>query len=362
MHKKTIFICLDGCGQEYIEQSDTPNIDRIAKEGFYWIGQSVIPSVTNVNNVSIITGSPPSVHGITSNYYYDRESKQGVFMESPDFLLTETVLQKAKKAGLSTAALTTKDKLANILGIDVDTVVSAESPQDWLLNKLRQPGHIYSAEINVWLFRALLAVLEEKQPDVIYLATTDYMMHKFPPDAEESREHINALDKLLGDVLNEYDVQVFITADHGMSDKTAAIDLAQILLNQGIKAEAIPIIKDRYVAHHGNLGGAAYIYADEKDVDKAVKVLKDIPGVEGVFLQDDAAEKFNLYKERIGDIFVLAGRDYVFGSLEKPMVEVSIRSHGSRYESEVPIIGWGGLKPSKRWERNFEITQWLLAN
>jgi len=358
MNPKTIFICLDGCGPEYIEQSDTPNIDRIAKEGFYWKGKSVIPSVTNVNNVSIITGSPPSIHGITSNYYFDRKSKRGVFMESPDFLLTETVLQKAKRVGLSTAALTTKDKLANILGIGVDTVISAESPPDWLLNKLGQPGHIYSADINIWLFRALLAVLAERQPDVTYLATTDYMMHKYPPDAEESREHIGALDKLLGDVLNEYDARVFITADHGMSDKTVAIDLAQILLNEGIKAEAIPIIKDRYVAHHSNLGGAAYIYADEKDIDRAVKVLKGRPGVEEVYLQDEAAEKFSLYKERIGDIFVLAGRDYVFGGLEKPEMEVSIRSHGSRYESEVPIIG-RGMKPSKRWEKNFEITRWL---
>jgi phosphonoacetate hydrolase len=66
MHKKTIFVCLDGCGPKYIEQNDTPNIDKMTTNGFYWIGNSVIPSVTNVNNVSIVTGSPLSVHGITS--------------------------------------------------------------------------------------------------------------------------------------------------------------------------------------------------------------------------------------------------------------------------------------------------------
>jgi len=313
MYKKTIFVCLDGCGPEYIEQSDTPNIDRMATYGFCWIGHSVIPSVTNVNNVSIVTGSPPSVHGITSNYYYDRQSKQGVFMESPDFLLTGTVLQRAKKGGLSTAVLTTKDKLLRLLGKDVDTVISAESPPDWLLQTIGQPGHIYSAEINIWLFRALKVVLREKNPDVVYIATTDYMMHKYAPDAEESQAHIHALDKLFGEMLDEYDARMLLTADHGMSDKTVAVDLAQILREEGIIAEVIPIIKDRYVVHHGNLGGAAYIYLDEKDIDEAVKILKECKGVEEVWLQTDAAEEFQLYKERIGDIFVLADRDCVFG-------------------------------------------------
>jgi phosphonoacetate hydrolase len=355
MNKTTIFVCLDGCGPEYIEQSDTPNIDKMAKNGFYWLGHSVIPSVTNVNNVSIVTGSPPSVHGITSNYYYDRQSKQGVFMESPDFLLTETMLQRAKKEGLSTAVLTTKDKLLRLLGQDVDTVISAESPPDWLLQTIGSPGHIYSAEINLWLFRALKVILKEKSPDVVYLATTDYMMHKYAPDTAASQAHINALDNLLGEVLDRYDVRMLLTADHGMLDKTVAVDLAQILREQGIIAEVIPIIKDRYVVHHGNLGGAAYIYLDEKDRDGAVKILRECKGVEEVWLQADAAEKFQLYKERIGDIFVLADRDSVFGEVGQTPLS-AIRSHGSRYESEVPIISYG-LKPPKQWKNNFEITQ-----
>jgi len=355
MQKKTIFVCLDGCGPEYIDQSDTPNIDRMATNGFYWIGNSVIPSVTNVNNVSIVTSSPPAVHGITSNYYYDRQSKQGVFMESPDFLLAETVLQRAQKEDLSTAVLTTKDKLLRLLGKDVDTVISAESPSDWLLQSIGQPGHIYSAEINIWLFRALKVVLREKQPDVVYIATTDYMMHKYAPEAEESKAHIHALDRLLGDVLDEHDAQMLLTADHGMLDKTVAVDLAQILIEQGITAEVIPIIKDRYVVHHGNLGGSAYIYLDERDIDKAVIILKGCKGVEEVWLQADAAEEFQLYRERIGDIFVLADSDCVFG-VDATQISLPIRSHGSRYESKVPIIGYG-LKPPKQWENNFDITR-----
>ena len=360
MPKKTIFICLDGCGPEYLENSETPNIDQMSTSGFYWLGHAVIPSVTNVNNISIITGAPPSVHGITSNYYYDRHKKQGIFMESPEFLLTETVLQQAKKAGLSTAVLTTKDKLTRLLGQDVDTVISAESPPNWLLQLLGPSGHIYSADINVWLFRALQAILVKKNPDVAYIATTDYMMHKYAPDAEESRAHIHALDTVLGEVLNEYDAQVLLTADHGMSGKTLAIDLSQILRQQGIVAEVIPIIKDRYVIHHSNLGGAAYIYLHESYIETALQILRDCRGVEGVYVQADAASEFQLYPERIGDLFVLAECHCVFGALDTPVMTVDIRSHGSRHESIVPIIGYNFVPPQK-WEHNFDITHLPLA-
>ena len=33
----------------------------------------MVPSFTNPNNLSIVTGAPPAVHGICGNYFYDRE-------------------------------------------------------------------------------------------------------------------------------------------------------------------------------------------------------------------------------------------------------------------------------------------------
>ena len=81
-----VIICLDGCAPDYLAGSETPNLDAIAREGFHTIGAAVVPTVTNVNNTSIITASYPEIHGITSNYFIDPASGEEVYMEFPTYL------------------------------------------------------------------------------------------------------------------------------------------------------------------------------------------------------------------------------------------------------------------------------------
>ena len=72
------------------------------------------------------------------------------------------------------------------------------------------------------------------------------------------------------------DGAVFVTADHGMLDKTRALDPGVILRNRGLAAEAVPIIKDRYVVHHGNQGGAAYVHLENEEMlSDALAILKE---------------------------------------------------------------------------------------
>ena len=61
---------------------------------FITIGQAIVPTVTNVNNTSILTASFPDVHGITSNYFVDYVNGEEYYMESPEFLLVETVFRR----------------------------------------------------------------------------------------------------------------------------------------------------------------------------------------------------------------------------------------------------------------------------
>lgn len=356
MNRKILILCIDALGPEYLEMAPTPNIDQMAQEGSFVIGYSVIPSVTNVNNVSIITGVPPRIHGITSNYWFDRPTHQEKFMESPEFLCWPTILQRAKNKGMSTALLTSKKKLLNLLGVGADYSLSAENPDKDMIRNIGAAPNIYSPRINLWLFKALRLILKERNPDIVYCSTTDGMMHRYSPEEEESIRHLQGLDFILGQILNENpDREIYLTADHGMSAKTCGIDIEKVLKSQGINARAIPIIKDRYVVHHQNLGGASYVYLEKQElVWEAIELLQDISGVENVYYRREAAEKFNLMKDRIGDIFVLGDKNTVFGKFETVKVPVQIRSHGSRYESTVPIIAYGS-RTKVTYHKNFDI-------
>jgi phosphonoacetate hydrolase len=75
-----------------------------------------MPSFTNPNNLSIVTGVPPSVHGICGNYFFDAERGEEVMMNDPRHLRVGTILAAFSAAGAKVAVITAKDKLRKLLG------------------------------------------------------------------------------------------------------------------------------------------------------------------------------------------------------------------------------------------------------
>ena len=67
----TVVVCVDGCEPDYLSQAvaggHMPWLKRtLANEGrggTALVADCVVPTFTNPNNLSIVTGAPPSVHG-----------------------------------------------------------------------------------------------------------------------------------------------------------------------------------------------------------------------------------------------------------------------------------------------------------
>ena len=364
---RALIILIDGGDPAYFEASHTPNLDRIESEGARFTVSCQMPSVTNVNNVSMICGAPPAAHGITANYFLNAETGEEVYMESGDFVLAPTLMETGSAAARKTAVLASKQKLCDMIGKGAETVVTAEDPPGWLIPKAGAKEDIYSGAVNLWLLRAARAVLEEEKPDLLYVTTTDYLQHKYGPDSAEAQAHHAALDAEVGKLVDSWlrihqDGAVFITADHGMRDKTRALDPGVILRAEGVGAEAVPIIKDRYVVHHGNQGGAAYVHLENEDsLAEAIAILKAHPGIEDALTRQEAAARFQLMAGRVGEVMVLADSATVFGVMEEAEREVRLRSHGSLHESQVPLwsLNAPGFKPADT-PRHFHCVRYLM--
>ena len=356
-----IVVCLDGTSPRYISESNTPTLDAIAREGFSTIGRAVVPTVTNVNNTSIITASFPEEHGITSNYFLDLSTGEERYMESSEYLLTETIFERIGRRGKKSALVTAKEKLKTLIYRGTEIAESAEKPSRWLVDRIGAPPEFYTVETNHWLFRAAREILVAKSPDVLYLTTTDYATHTYPPEDERSQWNFNQLDRLLGEILNiSSDIEVVVTADHGMNAKSRALDLTRILNEAGVPGTAIPIIKDRHVVHHQNLGGAAYIYLkDPSAIDDATALLLEERGIERIMPSSEAARIYRLHPDRIGHLLVLADIDTVFGTISTAREEVTVRSHGSLHEQEIPIYGLGKGPMALQPQSNPEVAAWL---
>ncbi len=356
-----MLVCIDGFGPDYLEAGEVPNLRSMAHAGFLKSGRCMMPSVTNVNNVSIVTASYPEAHGICSNYVLDRPKGKETYMESGEYVLRETLFQRASRQGAVSVLCTAKDKLRTLIGNGATVALSAEAPPDWVVNGVGQPPEIYSVEVNGWLVRAAGFVAGRHHADLVYIATTDYAMHTYAPEEAESQRHMSILDGAIGELVeSQPNATVLLTADHGMSAKRRMVDVGSALSMRGIRANPVPIIKDRYTAHHSNLGGSIYVHLDQSDVGEALEILREIPGVEEAIPRGEAAASLRLHPERIGDIVVLGEEDVVFGDPAETAMPPRLRSHGSRHETAVPILGYNGDFDGFSFEENRDVGRYVF--
>src|SRR5688572_23464911 len=120
MAEPLVVVCVDGCEYDYLTEAAAsgaaPFISKLLSGGSAFKGDCVVPSFTNPNNLSIVTGVPPAVHGICGNYFYDRDADAEVMMNDPKYLRAGTILAAFSNAGAKVAVVTAKDKLRKLLG------------------------------------------------------------------------------------------------------------------------------------------------------------------------------------------------------------------------------------------------------
>jgi phosphonoacetate hydrolase len=366
----TVVICLDGSEPGYIEETikagRAPTFARFMKDGGNTLADSVIPSFTNPNNLSIITGRPPAVHGIAGNFFYDPASQTEVMMNDPKFLHAPTILRTFHDAGAKVAMVTAKDKLRLLLsnGLDyasgraiafsserADKATRQDNGIDDVLAFVGKPlPEVYSGDLSEFVFAAGVKLMEKHRPDLMYLSTTDYIQHKAGPGTKIANDFYAMIDGYLAQ-LDKLGAIVVATADHGMNDKhdpktkTPNVIYLQSILDEwvGKGTRVILPITDPYVAHHGALGSFATVHVPAAtDTAALMRRLHALPGIDKVLSKTQACEAFGLPGDRIGDIVVTSTRHMTIGTAAERHdlsgLDEPLRSHGGLTEQRVPMI------------------------
>jgi len=359
----------DGFGVDYFTASSMPALARWKSDGLYKAVRGVMPSVTNANNASICCGTWPAVHGITGNSYLDARAGREEYMESAALLRAPTLFERAARHGVRSALLSSKKKTVSLLPRGADVVLTAEAPSAEWVARLGPAPPIYSREINYWLLRGAIDLLQRRRDiGCVYVHTTDYPMHTWPPETPESKEHLARLDALFADAMAAApDAAFLLTADHGMHHKSRCWDLAKACANRGVSLRiAISAERDRYLQHHQGFGGTSWVYLNRpKDAERAAAVLSRLTGVAEVLGRAEAAARYHLMADRIGDLAVFGDRDTVFGDLDEEMEALpeEYRSHGSTSELDVPLFVFNavGAPAAEYFGHNFDVARWLYA-
>jgi len=191
--RKMLLLVIDGCRVDRLAEADTPFLDRLAAEGIsYERCSTVYPARTVTGFSSMLTGAPPAVHGMRSNFV----PRLGVRCES-----LFDVAPGARMVGIA--------HLVDAFGPHVATV-TAVMPND---------------EIDSALCNKAREVVLESDPDVLVVQTlsVDQTGHFRGSYYDEYLEHIESTDKeleaLVGWLAERWGgldgVTIGVLSDHG---------------------------------------------------------------------------------------------------------------------------------------------------
>ena len=368
--RPVVVVCIDGGDPAYLRQfladGTIPNIAKFMQQGFSTIADGTMPSFTCPNNMSIITGTPTSAHGISGNYYLDTATGQPVVMTGPELLRGDTIISKFAAAGARVVTITAKDKLRRQLGKNLDIskghvsfssefahkCTLAENGIDNVLEfvGMAQPD-MYSMELSLFVLEAGIKLLEQRRPDLLYLSLTDWVQHKYAPDESEARRFYQELDNRFGRLAAQ-DITLALTADHGMSDKSNAAGEPNVIWLQDIldakfgkgDTRVICPITDAFVAHHGALGGFVRVWCRGNATPKEIiDVIRGIDGIESVMDKATVCATFDMPPDREGDVAVISRQDVCIGASQSDhdlagLKGHRLRTHGGTSEAKVPFI------------------------
>ena len=348
-------------------------------------GHCVVPSFTNPNNLSIVTGVPPKVHGISGNFFLDPDTGEEVMMNEPRLLRTDTIFKAFHDAGAKIAIVTAKDKLRRLLGHGLDfssgraVCFSSEKADETstaehgIDNAQAMVGRdipdVYSAELSEFIFDAGGKLMADMRPDIMYLSTTDYIQHKHAPGTPVANQFYAMMDSYWAQ-LDAQGATLGMTADHGMNAKFDAPGEPDVIYLQNVldemlgdgRARVILPITDPYVVHHGALGSFATAYLpDGADAAEVSERLAAIDGVEAALTNEAGCQKFELPNDRMGDVIVVSTTHKVIGTSpdrhDLTQLKEPLRSHGGACDQNVPLLVSRPVRDvaDGRQLRNFDI-------
>ncbi|MBT3361993.1 MAG: phosphonoacetate hydrolase [Rhodospirillales bacterium] len=367
-----VVVCIDGSEPGYIEQAAAtgraPFFQRILEKGTNRLADCVVPSFTNPNNLSIVTGVAPEVHGICGNFFYDRDDDAEVMMNEPRFLRVETIFKAFQDEGAKIVVITAKDKLRRLLGHGLTLArgkaasFSSEKADEATIEENGITGipelvglpvpSVYSAELSAFVFAAGVKLMERDRPDIMYLSTTDYIQHKHAPGTPVANDFYVMMDGYL-EQLEQMGCLIALTADHGMNAKHDAEtgepnvfylqDWMDERLGSGAARVILPIT-DPYVVHHGALGSFATVYIPEGvETGPVIEGLLDMEPIDCALTRAEGCKRFGLPEDRMGDLIVVSTKHTTLGTSadrhDLSGLTDPLRSHGGTSEQRVPLLG-----------------------
>ncbi len=326
-----------------------PKLSALAARGAVRALQGVVPAVTLPAQATLLTGAPPSAHGVVGNGWYRRETGEVRFwVQAHAQLERRTVLERLSRAARergrelraahlfwwfaqgtpASLALTPKPWY----GCDGSKAFGVHGRPPGLAPELERAlgpfpfpafwGPRAGLPSTEWIARAGAEVLRAQRPDLtlVYLPHLDYDLQRFGPDAPGTAARVAELDRAVAPLLEAaaaLGARVLGVSEYGLQPVRRAVSVNRHLREAGLLSvrdgpfgEALETFESRAFAVVDHQ--VAHVYVREAaDVGPVRERLEALPGVARALAGASRAE-VGLDHARSGEIVLLAERDAWF--------------------------------------------------
>ena len=323
----------------------TPNLNRLIADGFMCPLDGVFPAVTTTSQASMLTGLPPSEHGIVGNGWYFRGLSEIRFWLQPNQLINGQKVWEGLKKDQPDFVCSQLFWWYNMYaGVDYALTPRPHYPADGrkIPGLYSQPANFFEeiedrigtfpffnfwgpmADIRSsrWIVSAAIEDFKLHQPDLqlVYLPHLDYNLQRLGPDSPLILEDVAAIDKEAGrliDTVRSDGAEVMVVSEYGMNQVTSSI-----AINQSLRAEGLLKVRNSLDWELLDPGASrafavvdhqiAHIYVqDSRDIPRVKSLIERLPGVEQV-LNLSQQTRMNIHHKRSGDLLAIAEPDAWF--------------------------------------------------
>jgi len=299
-------ISFDGFRADYIDWYDTPNFDRLAKDGVKADGMKpVFVSKTFPNHYSLATGMYIENHGLVGNYFYDPVLDEEYTIrdrskvEDGRFYGGEPIWVTAEKQNVKTASY---------FWVGTEAPIEGTQPSIW-----KRYDHNFPFQARIDSVTNWFNLPEENRPRLImlYFHEPDDSGHRFGPKSQNVKDVVESMDMLMGkimDSMSQLDIysnlNIIALSDHGMvsTSEDRTINLEKYVNMKGIIQEGS--------------GPFSLLYGKNKfAMRRLVKKLNKVPHL-SAYLKKDIPDRYHFKNHyRIKDVLLVADEGWsILGS------------------------------------------------
>lgn len=326
-----------------------PRLQKLAQAGWCVPLREVLPAVTCTAQASLLSGKPPSAHGIVGNGWLFRDTMEVRFWQQSNRLLQaepiyQTARREAAKRGRSFrcaklfwwfnqgAAVDVSVTPKPWYGADGNKVFGITGTPEGLTERLEKqlgkfPFHTFWGPLaglpcTEWIGRCAAALLTDEKPDLtlVYLPHLDYDPQRFGVEGSDWPKLVGELDRACEPVLDaarNIGARVWVVSEYGHCTVNRAVEINRALRRAGLLAvrdgpfgEVLePFVSRAFAVCDHQL---AHIHVNDlADMPRTREILMQLPGVARVLAGEERAE-IQLDHPRSGELIALSAPDAWF--------------------------------------------------